>query len=244
LVLRWRGRPLFFGGKLVFVGKEQRPPDLNWKFVHALARHPQFLSIRFRRPEVQRALRALEDELGGPVQLERHLREVIFPQAIAGALTSPLRPVKFHRRKKVTDQRGRVHFEPVVERVVDPNGQQRTRKKYDWIKDEHGRRLPPRELPAEWSLKWLCQTARKHAEEAILGLPRPGRASALAGPGTRRSWDAIRDTGTYSPADRTMLRLLHANASHAEVAQALGISTDAARKRASRLALRRKSRRA
>jgi hypothetical protein len=243
-VLRWRGRPLFIGGELVFVGDEQRPQDLNWKFVHTLARHPRFLSGKFRRPDVQRALRALEDELGGPDQLERHLREVIFPQAIAGALTSPLRPVKFQRRKKVTDQRGHVHFEPVVERVVDPQGQQRTKTKYDWIKDEHGRRLPPRQLSAEWCLRWLRQTAGKHAEDAILGLPRPGRASALAGPGTRRSWETIHKMGTYSPADRTMLRLLRAGKSHAEVAQALDISTDAARKRASRLALGSERRRA
>jgi hypothetical protein len=229
----------------VFVGDEQRPQNLNWKLVQTLARHPRFLSGKFRRPDVQRALRTLKDELGGPDQLERHLREVIFPQAIAGALTSPLRPVKFQRRKKVTDQRGHVHFEPVVERVVDPQGQQHTKTKYDWIKDEHGRRLPPRELPAAWCLEWLRQTARKHAEEAILGLPRPRRESELAGPGTRRrSWDTVPDVAAYSPADRTMLRLLRTGGTHAEVGLALGISTAAARKRAERLAHRSARRRA
>jgi DNA-binding CsgD family transcriptional regulator len=218
--LLYRGRPLVFRNRYRFDEILSAILPVPWGAVTTAARHRAFLSTGFRRPEVQRALREKADELGGRAALGRWLREQIYPDAIALALTERGKRwirLGVHWLKDERDRRLLVH---------------------------------PAELPREKFLAWLRQATRRHAEEIISGMKRSRLAekrtvTILPAALDALTWQVAAFSGRQfagavygrrlSPADRTLLRLREAGVTYAEIGRTLGISTAAVKQRVYRL---------
>jgi hypothetical protein len=176
-----------------------------WRAAAALARHRRFLPTWPADPQAKGHMCRLIRELGRQ-GAERHLREVLYPEALMFAA-------------KGLDQPQRIRFK---------NG--------GFLKDAGGRALPfkPETLALATFARWLRKAAIRHIVLRLAesdSIVRPERVPAFYG---RRS-PAGQFFGRLSPEERTLIRLHDGGGSHAEVAEALDISTSAARQRAYRL---------